>query len=425
MSQTPQNTLRTYRLMYVGRSSFQIERDYGRRLSRLIREGFEVHVLAGDDGGFAALDARGVVCKPIPVERKLNVAGLLGAYFIVQAYFIEEKPVLVHAFDDVLAWLGAYAAHRAHVDAVIATVGQHAFVDHPVRLEVNTPLPIPPEFFEGVQTFVNRVADVPLRKGLLRAYALLGEVVDKYFVTNEHDFQALQDLELVAADKLEMIIGGDGVDLDRLAVDEDDGPTVLEARRELGLPEHWRHVLGYVGPFSLPRGATDLLECIDRLGETHPSAGWLINIEGEVSELLLRRLERLEKKRRVVIRRRTDDLALVYRALDAFVMPSYRQSSPSRLMEAAACGVGAITYNLPATQSAVEQGQTGELISPGDHAALVASLRRALDDPSRLENYGLRARTRAARRFNRQHVEDQVFRIYDTVLEVKLHGAGR
>lgn len=425
MSQTPKSSPQIFRLMYVGRSSRQIERDYGKRLSRLLREGFEVHVLAGDDGGFAALDERGVVCKPIPVERKLNVAGLLGAFFIVQAYFIEEEPVLVHAFDDVLAWLGALAAHRAHVEAVVATVNQHAFVEDPVRLELDTPLPVPPRVFEGLEAFLNRVADAPLRKGLFRAYAFLGDIVDKYFVTNEHDFQSLQDLELVPPDKLEMIIGGDGVDLDAFAVDDDDFPTVLEARRELGLPEHWRHVLGYVGPFSLAHGATDLLACIERLHDTHPSAGWLVNLDGEVSDLLMRRLERLEQKGRVVIRRRTDDLAMVYRALDAFVMPSYRAGAPTRLMEAAACGVGAITYNVPATQSAVEQGQTGELIPPGEADTLVASLRRALDDPTRLENYGLRARTRALRRFSRQHVEDQVFRLYDTVLEVKLHGAGR
>jgi glycosyltransferase involved in cell wall biosynthesis len=410
--------------MYVGRSSLQIERDYGKRLSRLIREGFEVHVLAGDDGGFADLDARGVVCKPIPVERKLNVAGLLGAYFIVQAYFIEEKPVLVHAFDDVLAWVGAFAAHRAHVDAVFATVHRHAFVEDPVRLEIDTLLPVPPKFFEGVEAFLNNIVDAPVRNGLYRAYAYLGEIVDKYFVINEHDFGALQDLELVPPDKLEMIIGGDGVDLDRFPVDDDDFPSISEARRELGLPEHWRHVFGYVGPFSLPRGATDLLACIEQVAQTHPAAGWVVNIDGGVSDVLLRRLERLEEKGRVVIRRRMDDLAMVYRALDAFVMPSYREGAPTHLMEAAACGVGAITYNLPATQSAVEHGQTGELIPLGEVDVLVDSLRRALDDPTRLENYGLRSRTRAVRRFNRQHVEDQVFRMYDTVLEVKLHGAG-
>jgi glycosyltransferase involved in cell wall biosynthesis len=407
--------------MYVGRSSAQIERDFGDRLSRLMREGFEVHVLAGDDGGFVELDARGVICKPIPVERKLNVAGLVGAFFIIQAYFIDEEPVLVHAFDDVLAWMGAVAAHRAGVEAVFTTVERHAFVEDPVRFELDTLVPVPPKALEAVGAFLNNVVDAPVRKGLYRAYAYLGEVVDKYFVINEHDFQALQDLELVRPEKIEMLIGANGVALDRFNVDDEDFPTVAEARLRLGVPEHWRHVLGYLGPFSLPRGATDLLECIERVAETHPSAGWLVGIEGGASLPLRGRLERLEGKGRVKIIDAPDDPPLFMRALDAYVLPSYREGAPTRLMEAAACKVGAIAYNLPATQSAVEHGQTGELVPLGGVDRLVDALRDALGNPGRLEGYGARARSRALRKFNRQHIEDQVFRMYDTVLEVKLN----
>jgi glycosyltransferase involved in cell wall biosynthesis len=407
--------------MYVARSSAQIERDFGRRLSRLIREGFEVHVLAADDGGFGALDERGVICKPIPVERKLNVAGLLGAFFIIQAYFIEEKPVLVHAFNDVLAWLGSLAAHRSGAAAVFASVERHAFVDDPVRFELDTLVPVPPRALEAVEAFLNNVVDAPVRKGLYRAYRYLGEVVDKYLVINEHDFQAIQDLELVSAEKIEMLIGANGVELDRFDVDDSDFPSVDAARRRLDVPDHWRHVLGYLGPFSLPRGATDLLECIERVAETQPSAGWLIGIEGGASMPLRARLKRLERKGLVQIIEAPAEPGLFMRALDVFVLPSYREGAPTRLMEAAACKVGAIAYNLPATQSVIEHGQTGELIPLGAVDRLIESLRGALGNPTRLENYGARARSRALRKFNRQHVEDQVFRLYDTVLEVKLN----
>ncbi len=421
MPRTPGEKPAVYRLMYVGRSSAQIERDFGARLSRLMREGFEVHVLAGADGGFAALEARGVIGKAIPVVHKLNVAGLLGAYFIVQAYFIEERPVLVHAFDDVLAWVGAFAAHRAQTEAVVATVERHAFVEDPVRLEIDTVLPVPSRLVGALEAFSNHVADVPVRQGLMRAYAWLGDIVDKYFVINEHDFDALQRLELVPPAKLEMIIGANGVDLDQFDVTADEFPSVDQARQRLGISPTWRHVLGYRGPLTPARGSIDLLRCIKRVGETHPSAGWLIFAEhGEVAALV-ERFGRYEQAGQVKIVRQVDDDALFYRALDAFVLPSYREGAPTRLMEAAATRVGAIAYNLPATQSVIEHGQTGELVPRGDLDALIEAVRGVLDDPGRLESYGLRARARAERKFNRQHVEDQVFRMYDTVLETKLN----
>jgi glycosyltransferase involved in cell wall biosynthesis len=411
--------------MYLGRSSIQIERDFGQRLSRLRREGFEVHVLAGDDGGFAALEGRGLICKPLPVGRKLNVAGLLGAYFIVQAYFIEQRPALVHSFDDVLAWMGAVCARRAEVPAIFATVERHAFVSDPVRLELDTILPVPPSLLEAVEALTNNLGGEAVRKGLIRAYALLGEWVDKYLVINEHDFQALQDLSLVEPQKLEMILGGNGVDLEDFDIDDDDFPSVAQARQSLGLPERWRQVLGYVGRLTLPRGASDLLDCIEQVAQTHPAAGWLIGVEEDVSPVQLERLERFQERGQVEIVREPIDTALVMRALDLFVLPSYREGSPAHLMEAGACGVGAIAYNLPATQTVIEHGQTGELVTRGDVDALAHAVRNALDDPRRIETYGVRARGRAVRKFNRQYVEDQVFRLYDTVLEMKRQESGK
>jgi glycosyltransferase involved in cell wall biosynthesis len=90
------------------------------------------------------------------------------------------------------------------------------------------------------------------------------------------------------------------------------------------------------------------------------------------------------------------------------------------MMAAAAAEVGAVAYRQAASESVVKHGQTGELVEPGDASGLVAAIRAALDDPNRRQAYGKRARSRAMRRFNRRHVEDQVFRIYDTVLEIKM-----
>ncbi|MFW5966878.1 MAG: glycosyltransferase [Persicimonas sp.] len=400
-----------YRLMYLGRSSRRIERELGARLTRLAREGFEVHVLAADDGGFGALSERGVRCKPLPIGRKANLAGLIGAFFIVQAYFLEKRPVLVHTFDDVLPWLGALAARRAQTEAIFVTVERHAFDDEPL--------------WPGVPGLVERfleAAEGPLRGGMTAAYRRLAEWTDKYCVTNERDFQALQDGQLVPDRKLEMIIGGAGVDLGEFDVEDDDFPSVEQAREELEVPGRWRHVLGHIGHLDGADGVDELVEAIEALGRSHPSCGWLIGLEPGASSGGVRRLERLEGRGLVRLFERVEQPAHFYRALDLFAHPGRHPRQASRLMEAAAGAVGAVAFETPAAASIIEQGQTGALVPPADVGAFVEALRSLVDDPNRVKNYGQRARSRAVRTFNREHVEGQILRLYDSLLELRLEG---
>lgn len=403
--------------MYLGRSSAQIERDFGRRLTRLMREGFDVHVLAGDDGGFGALAERGVQCKPLPIARKLNAAGLVGAYFIVQAYFLEKRPVLVHAFDDVLPWLGALAARRADTEAIFATVERHAFGDEPLFVGA-------PEFVDRLVDLVEGAGGQPVRRGMLAAYARLGEWVDKYCVTNEHDFQVLQDLELMPPQKLEMIIGASGVDLEAFDIDDEDFPGVERARQLLDVPDRWRQVVGHVGRLDTADGIEELIDCIRRVARTHPSCGWLIAPEPNASRAGRAQLERLERQGRVEIVDARDDLPLFYRALDLFVHPGRHPRLARRLMEAAASAVGAVAYHVPAADTVIEQGQTGQLVEQRQQGALAEAVRAALDDPGRLGAYGRRARSHAVRKFNRRHIEEQMLRMYDSLLEIRLEGSG-
>jgi glycosyltransferase involved in cell wall biosynthesis len=421
---TPSNVDKpgVYRLVYVGRSSAQIERDFGDRLSRLIREGFEVHALCGDDGGMDALAARGVVCKPIPVLNPRNPAGLLGAYFIVQAYFIEQRPVLVHAFDGPVAWLGALAAAAADVLVIVVSVDEHRldaglFQRLLKRLKANLSAKLPTKLSPRLDDLKD-----------LSAHRALAGMVDKYFVSNERDLQALQDRELVPPSKLELIVGANGVDMTRFDVSADDFPTPAEAREALGLSHSWRDVLGYRGRLDGAKECADLVGCIEEVARTHPSAGWLLDVDasrlrGFSARRALAGLRAQERAGRVRIfdaAKVPEREATFYRALDLFVSPARRSGSPEPMMAAAAAEVGAVAYRQAASESVVEHGQTGELVEPGDVGGLIAAIRAALDDPQRRQAYGKRARSRAMRRFNRQHVEDQVFRIYDTVLEIKM-----
>ena len=429
-----------YRLIYVGRSSARIERDFGARLERLIHEGFEVHLLCGDDGSIPDLVARGVIVKPIPVLDARNLAGLLGAYFIVQAYFIEQEPVLVHAMDGAVATLGVLAAAAANVDVVVLSAGEHDFEKGRVKkgleaLSAQFDAHAPRLLRDRVRAKLPHLLDL---KGLSAA-RFLALLVDKYLVSNEYDLQMLQELEIVPSAKLETLIGGDGVDLTEFDVNDAHFPTPDAAREALGLPRAWRNILGYRGALTSAEECDDLRECIVQIARSHPTTGWFLDLNtdalGGLSErrALLRLKAQLRREQvrlfedapPVGARFQSEDAsfeeATFYRALDLFVSPRRTQGGVRALQEAAATEVGALAYHLADSAAAIEHGQTGELVDCGDIDGLIMAIRAALDDPARRQSWAKRARALAMRRFNRQHIEDQIFRIYDTILETKLN----
>lgn len=172
-----------YPLMVVAKSSAWVVERYADMLERLNEEGFVVHVLASDDGGFEELAQRGIVCKPLPVGWSLNMVGLFAGYVIMQAYFLEERPLLVHAFDQPLAWVTAFAARRAHAAVVVATVDRH-------RLLAWNRLP-------------------KLEKAFARVYGLLNRKVDAYVVGTEEERMLAEQLGIDEVRQAEVVGGPD------------------------------------------------------------------------------------------------------------------------------------------------------------------------------------------------------------------------
>lgn len=167
-----------YRLIYVASSSREVVERYRHRLQRLQEAGFEVHVLAGDDGGLPTLARDGFIVRPIPISRRYNLPGGLAAYFICQAYFLENPPTLVHAFGHRAALSAVFAAHQAGTPAIFVTINSHWPGDGETRIER------------------------ALAEPAARAYRRLAKMVDRYLVADEETCRWLEESDIVAAPKL-------------------------------------------------------------------------------------------------------------------------------------------------------------------------------------------------------------------------------
>ncbi len=413
------------RAVFVARDGAEVWRRYWSRIEMMRREGLEVDVLAPRGEGLRELAARGVRTRSIPVGKAHNAAGLLGAYFMVQAHLIETQPLMVHAFGHRVAWMTAFAARQIGGPATFVSLDYHWLEEDPLKMPLG-PLGSlgVPEWVVSAEEGLNQVAGMPFRQWMKRSYRWLADQVDRYVVSTEFDFQLVQDLEIVSDGRLEITPGGAGVDLGEYKLPEQGDPEREQARSELGLPAKWRQVVGVVGPLTRRHGADDLLETIEELSRSEPGLGWLVVSRGEVALGQRRRLQPWIDRDVVRLVDGEAPSALIYRAMSVLGWFGRTLTPHDCILEAAALCVPTVGYDTPGARAVVKNGTTGQLVYEGDKASLVATLARMLRDPSELEDMGWRARSLAGNQFGRRDVDDQMVRMYDRVLDAKVAEIG-
>jgi glycosyltransferase involved in cell wall biosynthesis len=109
-----------------------------------------------------------------------------------------------------------------------------------------------------------------------------------------------------------------------------------------------------------------------------------------------------------------EDIDVVLGAADAVAVPSTRPEPLGLVaLEAAAAGRPVVAAGHGGLAEVVRDGETGVLVSPGDHPALALALRRLADEPDR----GLRLAEAAARdveaRFSRERMLAALQNVYD------------
>lgn len=83
-----------------------------------------------------------------------------------------------------------------------------------------------------------------------------------------------------------------------------------------------------------------------------------------------------------------------------FVLPSYREGVPRSTQEAMAMGRPVITTDAPGCRETVVDGVNGFLVPPRDVDALVAAMRRFIEEPHLIERMGRESRRLAEERFD-------------------------
>jgi glycosyltransferase involved in cell wall biosynthesis len=116
---------------------------------------------------------------------------------------------------------------------------------------------------------------------------------------------------------------------------------------------------------------------------------------------------------------RAGDYADVLRSIDVFtfLVPG-SDGSCRALLEAAACGIPAVTTRRGALAEIVVDGETG-LLADETPASLAAAWQALLDDPSRRTAMGAAASKRAEQCFAPERFAEIALRLYDEALSAR------
>jgi len=94
---------------------------------------------------------------------------------------------------------------------------------------------------------------------------------------------------------------------------------------------------------------------------------------------------------------RIEDMAGAFKGIDILALPTfYGEGVPKVLIEAAACGIPAVTTDWPGCRDIVLDGKTGILVPPRDIDSLAAALQKLIENPELRREMGSRARVLAA-----------------------------
>ncbi len=166
-----------------------------------------------------------------------------------------------------------------------------------------------------------------------------------------------QELVAAGADRRRVVRIPHGVDIGHFRPPADDGPSLGERRRRLGLPPE--------GPLTITAGRLEPGKRIDRVIAAYAAAPGTLLIVGDGPER-----ERLEAMAgapgvadRVVFRPPVDDVAPLLRCADLYVTCSVQDGLSSAVLEAMACGLPVVAARAGSATELVDP-TTGLLVDP-------------------------------------------------------------
>ncbi|KGE18982.1 glycosyltransferase family 4 protein [Paenibacillus wynnii] len=166
-----------------------------------------------------------------------------------------------------------------------------------------------------------------------------------------------------------------------------------KARAALGLDPETRYIITVGRLFEHQKGHSLLVEAAEHL-KRFPRLKILIAGGGPDEQSLKELIVQKGLEDRVILLgsiRDKETLANYYNASELFVLPSRYEGLPLVILEASACGLPTVAFNVMGVRGLVQDGVNGLLVENLDPLGLAASLQKLLEDDKSREAMGEKA----------------------------------
>ncbi len=378
-------------LAHVTTSDISLALLLGHQLTAYRAAGFDVTGISGPGPWVAGLQARGIRHLVVPsLVRSWSPASDARAFADLFRLFRRERFDIVHTHNPKTGVFGRIAARLAGVPVVVNTVHGLYGVDR-----------------RGARRTV-----------FLTMERLAAACSDFEFCQSREDLEHLRALRIVRPDRSLHI--GNGVDLtvfDPAAADR------AAVRAALGI-EDSAIVVGTVGRLVWEKGLREVFQAAEALRTERPNVQFLIvgptdaDKADAVPADVIADLEQRGVIRFLGLRHDVRDL---YRAMDIFVLASYREGLPRSAVEAAAMALPMVLTDIRGCREVINDGEGGFLAPPRAAAALQTALRRLIDDAPARKRFGEANRKKAVDAFDERRIASQILETYRRLLTEK-HG---
>ena len=259
---------------------------------------------------------------------------------------------------------------------------------------------------EGVPTVLSRRVDNPEpRWWVKRKYRLYARVI----AISEGIRQVLLG-EGLSADQVVCVHSA--VDTERYRPEPADRAWL---RAEFGLAED-EATLAMAAQFIPRKGHRTLLAALPAVLAAHPRTRTLLFGQGPELAAIQDLVREAGLGERVLFPGFRRDLERVLPCIDVMVHPAEMEGLGVALLQAAACGLPIVAGRAGGIPEIVRPGLNGELIEPGDAAALAQHLARLLGDPALRARYGAAGRQLVLDEFSVDAMVDGNLAVYRAAL---------
>ncbi len=349
----------------VANRAFAIANSRLKLIQHLMEKDWRVVVATTPDANASLLEEAGVIVETVEFHRGgFSISRDAGALLRLLSIYRRYQPTLVHHFNAKPVIFGTAAAQitpRAKIVNTITGLG-HAFI---------------------MGGAAKSLVSAGYRMALRRADATIFQNRDDLKLFVEQHWVRSRDARLIVSS---------GIDTTRFQPLPPGSNTPSDQRVLM------------VGRLIWQKGVREFIEMAKILRERFPSVRFQLAGEWDPShpDAVDRRfVDDAVASGRVEFLGFRADLNRLLPEISIFVLPStYREGTPRVMLEAAACGIPVVAFDVPGSREAVLDNKTGFLVPPQHASALTDAVARLLTNDTLRMQFG-----RAGRAFVEQHFD--------------------